>query len=485
MYLGVDLGTSSIKVIVADAADRVLASARCPVATARPAPGRVEQAPPDWIAAFETAMDALAASDGALLPQVGAIGVAGHMHAHVLLDALGAPVRPASLWNDFRAHDEARELAGLGYDHRLGVRPMAGFTGPKLLWTARHDPDALSAAERFVFPKDVLRHYLTGAWATDPSDAAGSWLYDQASGCWDAAALSACGADGLTCPPLLPSGDVAGHLREPLARRWGLPPGLPVATGAGDVAAGAVGLGVVREGDAMISLGTSAQVFAARAAYRPNTGRLVHSFAHAVGGTWFDMAALLNGSGALDTTADWLGYADVAALLAEVEAQPDGPGALLALPYLSGERTPHDDMSARAAFVGMSGGTERWELARAMIDALAFSLADGRDAIGAAPDEMLVIGGGSRSDVVCRTIADVLGVTLVRGEGGEVGPALGAARLARAAATGAALDDLGPPWETAERIAPDPARHAAYAPRLAQFRALYPALSPTFQSLGA
>ncbi|WP_116083558.1 xylulokinase [Tropicimonas sp. IMCC34011] len=485
MYLGVDLGTSSIKVVLSNETDGEHASARAPVETFYPAKGRVEQSPDDWIAAFECAMAALAETAGEALARVEAIGFSGHMHTLLLLGKDGRPVRPASIWSDFRAVEEAQELRRTGLADRLGVKPMPGFTGPKLLWTARHDPKALADAACFAFPKDYLRQHLTGEIATDPTDAAGSWLFDQASRTWDSETFEACAAASLSRPALVGSGEVAGVLRAEIAQRFGMRPGIPVATGAGDVAAGAAGLGVVSEGEGMISLGTSAQVFVARGSYRPAVGRAVHSHAHVAPGTWYDMAALLNGASALGKTAGWLGYDSVQSLISAVEARHSGPGTLLALPYLAGERTPHDDPAARAAFVGMSATTETWELALSMMEAIAFSLADGADALGSLPDCFALTGGGSRSPFLCQLIADVLDRPLVRSRGSEVGPALGAARLARAAATRSTVAECCPALPEEAVYLPDPARHAAYAERLEAYRALYAGLSSTFLTLEA
>ncbi len=483
MYLGVDLGTSSIKLALSDGMAMTHATARAPMETLYPARGHVEQRPDDWLVAFEAALAELQAAHPDAMGTVRGIGLSGHMHALLLLDASGKAVRPASLWNDFRASAETRELAHSGLSERMGVMPMPGLTAPKLLWTRRNDPAALEHARWLAFPKDYLRKHLTGRLATDPTDAAGSWLFDQDAWDWADDAFAACGVPDLGRPEIIPSGSPAGYLDADLARRFGLPPGIPVAAGAGDVAAGAAGIGVVTDGDAMISLGTSAQVFVCRASYAPRTERMVHNHAHVAPGTWYDMAALLNGTSALERAAGWLGYGGVSEMIDEVEARYAGPGTILALPYLSGERTPHDDPSARGAFVGMSASTARWELALSMLEAVAFSLADGVAALDGLPRTVSMVGGGTRSPFFCQIIADVLGTALVRPRNADVGPALGAARLARAAATGARVADCCPALPSDRRFDPDPARHEAYAPRLQAFRRLYAGLSPTFAEL--
>jgi xylulokinase len=283
------------------------------------------------------------------------------MHSLVALDAEDRPVRPAILWNDGRSHAEAAELAALGLDlqRRTGVLPMPGFTGPKLLWLARNEPGAFARTRSILLAKDYVRLKLSGERATDVSDAAGTWLLDQYRRAWCDDAVAACGAAPGLLPRLVESPEATGTVRPELAARWGLRKDVVVDGGADDVAAGGIGIGAVNPGDAFVSLGTSAQVFVADDAHRPEPELLVHAFCHALPGRWFRMAALLNGASPLAAALPWTGGESVAALLAEVEAASAGPSRLLALPYLSGERTPHNDPLARGAIVGLDAATTR------------------------------------------------------------------------------------------------------------------------------
>jgi xylulokinase len=484
MYLGIDLGTSSVKIVIVDALQHILAGTDQPLRPRQPRPLWSEDDAGDWWNAVAAGLDRLAAAHPDLLARIGAIGLSGQMHGALLLDAADRPVRPAILWNDGRAAREAGELAGLGPDlaRAAGVRPMPGFTGPLLVWLRRHEPEAMARARRLLLPKDYIGLKLTGQYATDPSDAAGTWLLDQERRAWSPAAVAACGVDPHWLPAIVDSTAVAGTIRAAIAARWGLPPGTPVAGGGGDTAAGGVGIGAVDDGQGFVSLGTSGQVFLAGSRFAPDPDRMVHAFCHAVPGRWYRMAALLNGASPIAAAARWTGRPDVGTLLDEAEAAFTGPSQLLALPYLSGERTPHNDAAARGAVIGLTGATTAPDIAQAVLEAVAFSLADGLAAL--APDDrpgsLGFIGGGSRSRFWGRIIASVLGVTLLRHEGAERGPAFGAARLARLAATGEDMAAVATPPPIKDVIPPEPALQDAYAPRRAAFRSLYTALKGEF-----
>jgi xylulokinase len=407
------------------------------------------------------------------------------MHAAVLLDAADRPVRPAMLWNDGRAHAEADELKRLGPElaAELGVPALASFTAPKLLWLARHEPDTLARARSLLLPKDFLRLRLTGERATDPSDAAGTWLLDQARRDWSARAVAAIGLDPALLPRLVEGSAPSGMVRPAIAARFGLRPGVIVAGGGGDTMAGGVGIGAVEDGRAFIGLSTSAQVFVASNAHRPAPAHLVHAFCHALPGRWCQMAALLNGASVLAAVAHLVGDVPIADLLAETEAAFTGPSRLLVLPYLSGERTPHDDPHARGVVFGLSGDTSRAELVQAALEGVAFSLADGLDALaagGTRVESAGVIGGGARSRFWTRLIASALNIPLRRYAGGERGPAFGAARLARLALGGADPAEVLAEPPVTEIIEPDDALADAYRPRIEAFRHLYGALRPEF-----
>jgi xylulokinase len=484
-FLGIDLGTSAAKVLVVDEQQAVRAAAEAPLTISHPSPLAAEQDCDSWWQAVATALDRIAADAPGAMAEVAAIGLSGQMHATVLLDAADRPLRPAMLWNDGRAHAEAAELNRLGPDLAavLGVRALPGFTAPKLLWLARHEPNIFARTRSLLLPKDFIRLHLTGERATDPSDAAGTWLLDEARRTWSFSAIAAIGLDPALLPRLVEGTDVSGTIRQEIAARFGLRPGVIVAGGGGDTMVGGVGIGAVEDGRAFVGLSTSAQLFVAADAHRPAPHRLVHAFCHAIPGRWCQMAALLNGASVLSSVAHLLGDANLPDLLAEVEANFKGPSRLLVLPYLSGERTPHDDPYARGVVFGLTGDTSRAELVQAALEGVAFSLADGRDALAAGGVRVAsagIIGGGARSRFWTRLIASALNIPLRRFAGGERGPAFGAARLARLALR---RDDpavvLAEPPVT-EVVDPDPGLSDAYKPRIEAFRRLYRALRSEF-----
>jgi xylulokinase len=482
-WLGLDIGTSAVKAVLVDDGRRVLAEASHAYPTVRPRPLWSEQDADLWPAAVETVVAAIAARAADAWAGLAGIGLSGQMHGAVLLGADDRPLRPVILWNDGRSHAEAAELAAdPSLAEELGVLAMPGFTAPKLVWLARHEPQVMAGLKTLLLPKDYVRLHLTGTLATDPSDAAGAWLLDEAARAWSPRALAAAGLRRDQVPPIVEGSAPSGTLRSDVARRWGVSASVVVAGGAGDAAAGAVGIGAVEEGRAFLSLGTSAQLFAATAAYRPAIAPLVHSFCHAVPDRWFQMGAMLNGASAVGWLAGVLG-ADEATLSAAAEAAFSGPADVLFLPYLTGERTPLNDPHARGVFFGLTPATRRETLVQAVLEGVAFTCADAHDALDAAGTrigELGFIGGGARNPFWARLLASVLDRTILVYAGADKGPAFGAACLGRMAVTGE------PPAAVAtvpavERVfAPDPALTAAYAPRLARFRALYRALKPEF-----
>ena len=485
MYLGLDCGTSGLKAVLTDERGAPIASAQRAYSPDRPQPGWSEQDPEVWAGAMSGAIADLRNSAGKALAGLKAIGFSGQMHGAVLLDRAMKPVRPAILHNDARAQREAEDLAcdHPKLAHIVGVKPMPGFTGPKLKWIARREPDNRSRIARILAPKDYLRLKLGGELATDMSDAAGMWLLDEASRTWSTEAYLACDADPAWAPALMEGSAPAGRISPRAAVELGLPRGVLLAAGGGDAAAGAIGLGAIGPGEAFISLGTATQLIVATGRYLSAPEKLVHSFAHALPKRWYAMAAMLNGAGALAFAGRLLG-APPEALEREAAAGYYGPGALLFLPYLSGERTPLDDPSARGVLFGLSETTSRADVARATMEGVALTLADARDclaAAGAAIDRVGLVGGGAKSALWTRMIAAATGFAVVRVKGGETGPAYGAARLARMAATGDSPEVVCQRPEIADVTAPDPALAEMFAAQRDRFRALYAALKPEFR----
>jgi xylulokinase len=419
------------------------------------------------------------------LGAVKAIGFSGQMHGAVVLDRSNRPVRPAILHNDGRAHEEAAELARK-HSHLasvVGVKPMPGFTGPKLLWLTRHEPEHSARIDCVLAPKDYLRLALCGQRATDMSDAAGSWMLDEEARAWSAEAIAACHAEPGWAPPLVEGSAAVGTILPSVAREFGLPQDVIVAAGGGDAAVGAVGLGAIAPGEAFISLGTACQLIVATDRYLSAPEKLVHSFAHALPGRWYAMAAMLNGAGALAFAGRLLG-ASPEAIEQEASGGYAGPGPLLFLPYLSGERTPLDDPHARGVLFGMSETTTRADVARAVMEGVALTLAEARDclaAAGASLERVGLIGGGAKSALWTRMIAAATGFTVLRMKGAETGPAFGAARLARMAATGEPPETVCRPPEILDATEPDPVLAEAFASQRERFTALYGALKAEFR----
>ena len=489
MYLGLDLGTSAVKAVIIDEALVPVCEADAPLPISRPHPGWSEQDPADWIAAADAAVKALPASARA---RVRAIGLSGQMHGATLLDADGRPVRPAILWNDGRSKAECAALEALVPEARAitGNKAMPGLTAPKLLWLRRHEPETFAAIAHVLLPKDYLRLWMTGDYATDYADASGTLFLDVGAERWSETVLDACGLTPKHMPTLVESCAATGRLRQDIAAGWGLD-AVPVAAGAGDNAAGAAGAGVVRPGEAMLSLGTSGVVFAVTDGFRPNPDACVHAFRHAPAGVWHQTAVILSAASAVDWAGLLTGRAGAAPAVAALEAsplaRPEIGRAPVFLPYLSGERTPHDDPEARGALVGLDHDTSPDAIMLAALEGVAFALAQGADAMragGARLDALHVTGGGARSSLWADILAAALDADLIYSSGAALGPACGAAFMARSAVTDAPLPGVdilaGAP---ARIVSPDPARQAAQAPRRAVFNTLYPALQPVMKGV--
>ncbi|HVY63331.1 MAG TPA: xylulokinase [Gammaproteobacteria bacterium] len=479
MFLGIDLGTSGVKATLIDAAEAVLGAATAPLDVARPQPGWSEQNPHDWIAAAAQALDALHATHAGALAAVRGIGLSGQMHGATLLDERDEPLRPCLLWNDTRAHAEAAEL---DRDPRFraltGNIVFPGFTAPKVAWVRRHEPRVFERVRRVLLPKDFLRLWLTGEHASDMSDASGtSWL-DTGARRWSGELLAATGLDVRQVPSLLEGTAVSGVLRGELAARWGMHGRVVVAGGAGDNAASACGLGVVRDGAAFVSLGTSGVLFAANGAYSPNAASAVHAFCHAVPGTWHQMGVILSATDSLSWLAALTGTTP-ADLTASLGTRLASPGRVTFLPYLGGERTPHNDATIRGAFAGMGHETDRRALAQAVVEGVAFALCDSRDALRAAGTtitRLAAVGGGTRSRYWLQVLATALNLPLDVPVAGDFGAAFGAARLGMIAATGADPGRVCAPPPIGETVEPDAEQVAAYAAARERYRALYPAI---------
>ena len=480
MFLGIDIGTSGVKAVVLDDSGAVAGQGTAALTVQRPHPLWSEQDPDAWWKATTAAVQAI---DPAVRRAVRGIGLAGQMHGATLLGADDRPLRPAILWNDGRSAAECRALEAAVPDlHAItGNLAMPGFTAPKLLWVRDHEPDVFAAVRTVLLPKDYVRLKMTGDKASDLSDSAGTIWLDVAGRRWSDAVLDASGLTQAQMPSLHEGSAVTGTLLADVAELWGVPP-VPVAAGGGDNAAGAVGVGVVQDGDALLSLGTSGVIFVATKEFRPNPARAVHAFCHALPGLWHQMSVHLSAASCIDWVARITAAGGAAELFARAEAAGPACGPELFLPYLSGERTPHNDAEVRGAFLRLDHDTDGGRLAQAVLEGVAFALADGLDALkdaGTRVDRMAVIGGGARSGYWGRILASAMEVELVYLQGGEVGPALGAARLAQLAVDGGdpATVCAAPP--VARSIAPEPELVDRLAAKKAAFRDAYPRITPT------
>ena len=470
--VGLDVGTTGVKAIAVSPDGEVLASATRGYPLSTPRPGWAEQDPDDWWRAARASLAEVTARR-----DVAGIGLSGQMHGLVVLDAEGRVIRPAILWNDQRTAAECAEIEErVGLDRLLeltGNRALTGFTAPKLLWLRRHEPDVYARIARVLLPKDYVRLRLTGEWAIDAADASGTLLFDVAGRRWSEEVLDALELPPTWFPPVLESPEVSGSC-------IGLLPGTPVAAGAGDQPAAALGVGIDRPGPVSVVLGTSGVVLAALPGYAHDPSGSVHAFCHAVPGAWQAMGVMLSAAGSLEWFRDRLapGLA-FEVLVAEAESWAPGAEGLLFAPYLAGERTPHADPDARAAFVGLQLRHDRGALARAVLEGVAFGLRDSLDAVrGLGVDASLgrVSGGGARSPLWLEIVASVLDVPLELTES-EEGSAFGAALLGGVA--GGVYSDVHDAVARAvrvrERVEPTPAWRDTYADLLPRFRALYPA----------
>ncbi|MEX0853189.1 MAG: xylulokinase [Bauldia sp.] len=485
-FLGIDIGTSAVKAVLVDENQAILGEASTPIATAYRKPGWCEQDPEAWWQATLHVLAILAAQDAAAFAAIRAIGLSGQMHGAVILDETDAVIRPAILWNDRRAVAECAELEKRVPNLAMiaGVVPMPGFTAPKLRWIGRNEPENFARIRTVLLAKDYVRLRLTGEFATDMADAAGTLLLDEAARRWAEPAIAATRLDPSVMPRLLEGPAWSGMVRSELLAAWGIGHQVVVAARAADIPAGAIGVGAINEGDAFVSLGTSAQIFVARNRYAPRPQTLLHAFAHGLPDRWFEMAALLNGATTLDWLAGLLGERDAAGLVRRVEAGFQGPSGVLFLPYLAGERTPLNDPDARGVFANLDQATGPTDLALAVVEGVALAIRDAETAFGGglAGGPIAMIGGATRSRLWMKVVASALGRPLLRLAGADVGPVFGAARLARMAATGeeAATVCTQPP--IVEIVDPQPSLEAAYAERLGEFRALYRSLKRTRSS---
>lgn len=479
MYLGLDLGTSGVKALLIDGDQKIIGSANGALDVSRPHPGWSEQDPAHWIRATREAVSGLKAKFPKELAAVKGIGLSGQMHGATLLDADDKVLRPCILWNDTRSYKEAGELDANPIFRKLtGNIVFPGFTAPKLAWVKNNEPEIFGRIAKILLPKDFLRLWLTGEHISEMSDSAGtSWL-DTGARKWSAELLAATDLSEQQMPSLVEGTDQAGKLRDELLGEWGMGEGVVVAGGAGDNAASAIGMGTVSHGSAFVSLGTSGVLFAATDSYLPKPESAVHAFCHALPETWHQMGVILSATDALNWHSKVSGK-PAADLVAELGEALKAPTGVTFLPYLSGERTPHNDAVIRGAFIGLEHESSRTVLTQAVLEGVTFAIRDNLEALksaGTQIDRVTAIGGGSRSRYWLASIATALGMPVDIPADGDFGAAFGAARLGLIAATGADPVAVCTAPRTEATIDPVAGLTGVYEAAYGRYRAAYPAI---------
>jgi xylulokinase len=481
MYLGIDIGTSGVKAILMDDTGLVVDVAQAPLTVSRPHDLWSEQDPTDWWAATNSAVSQLDLQRRHL---VKAVGLSGQMHGATLLGADNQALRPAILWNDGRSAAQCAALESTLPDlgQITGNRAMPGFTAPKLLWVRENEPDIFAQVKTVLLPKDYVRLRMTGELASDMSDSAGTLWMDVGQRDWSDTVLAATGLDRSHMPQLFEGSEYTGQLRSELAEAWGMGC-VPVVAGGGDNAAGAVGVGVVRPGDAFLSLGTSGVLFLANGGYTPNPAGGVHSFCHALPERWHQMSVILSAASCVDWATKLCGMENAGELFAHMEKRGAPAATEMFLPYLSGERTPHNDPNAKGVLFGITHESDAASIGQSVLEGVAFAFRDGLDALtdsGAHVDSITVIGGGAKSYYWGTILASVLNRPLIYRGGGEVGPAYGAAKLAQLADTKASIEEICTAPAILHVEEPDDSLVNLYADRLPKFRSLYQNLKASF-----
>ncbi len=476
MYLGLDLGTSSVKAIIMNEQGDVVASHSIPLTLSHPHPQWSEQDPQAWWQATDEAIKQLSRTQP--MEQIQAIGLSGQMHGAVLLDAQQNILRPAILWNDGRSVKQCLRLAKQypQFKEITGNLVMPGFTAPKLQWVAENEAEIFCQIAHVLLPKDFLRWKMSGNFASDMSDAAGTLWLDMQKRDWSDELLAATGLSRCQMPTLFEGNQITGYLLPEIAKKWQMKQ-VPIIAGGGDNAAGAIGVGVYQPGQGMLSLGTSGVYFVVSEKFLQNSDNAVHSFCHALPQTWHLMSVILSAASCLDWVCQLTGISDVGAMFKEIEQHAHSDSSLLFLPYLSGERTPYNNADAKGVFWGLTHQHQRADLCRAVLEGVSFALRQGievADKAGQHADNITLIGGGARSEYWRQLLADITGKTLDYRQGGDVGPALGAARLAQLAINPAHLSQIilsQPKLET--RHVPNLEKHKAYQDKYNAFKKLY------------
>lgn len=485
MYLGIDFGTSSVKGVLIDARQKIIATASAPLNVSRPKPGWSEQNPEDWWKACNKVVKALGRQKPKAVAAVEGIGLSGQQHGATLLDAAGKVLRPCILWNDARSFAECAEIEAREPRARAisGNIPLAGFTAPKLLWVRNNEPRTFDRVAKVLLPKDYIRFRMTGDYASDMSDSSGTYWLDVEKRNWSDTLLVAVHMRREQMPQLFEGTEATGRLTPTVARAWGMAKRPVVAGGGGDNAAAACGIGAVTDNAAFVSIGTSGVLFVSNDKFRPNAARAVHAFCHAVPGTWHQMGVILSAAASLEWLSGVLAT-PAPKLTAALGTRLAGPSPALFLPYLSGERTPVADAQVRGLMMGIGHETDRKVMTHAVLDAVAFAFRDNLEALkdaGTRIERVRAVGGGTKSELWLKIIATALGVPVDLPAAGDVGGAFGAARLGLIAATGASFREVLTPPKTARTIKPEAKARAAYEDHYGRYTRIYPAIKEIYR----
>jgi xylulokinase len=485
MYLGLDFGTSSVKGVLIDAKQKIVATASAPLKVSRPHPGWSEQNPEDWWKACNSVVKTLGRMKPKAVAAVEGIGLSGQQHGATLLGKDGKVLRPCILWNDARSFRECEDI--MNREPKAvplsGNIPLAGYTAPKLVWVKKHEPKTFAKVAKVLLPKDYIRFRMTGEHASDMSDSSGTFWLDIAKRRWSEMLLAATDMSIDQMPTLYEGTDATGRLTPAVARSWGMPKRPVVAGGGGDNASAACGIGAVTDNSALVSIGTSGVVFVSNDRFRPNAGRMVHAFCHAVPDTWHQMGVILSAAASLEWLAGILG-SPAPRLTSALGTKLTGPSPALFLPYLSGERTPVGDSQVRGLIMGLGHESDHRTLTHAALDAVAFAFRDSLEALKDAGTEVkrvTAVGGGSKSELWLKIIATVLGVPVDLPAAGDVGGAFGAARLGLIAATGADFRKVLTAPKTARTIKPEPKARDAYEEHYRRYVKIYPAIKEIYR----
>ena len=488
MYLGIDIGTSSVKVILVDENQTVVGQVSQELSIQQDKPLHSEQDPYEWYDKVLKALYSIQQMYPSESSQICSVGLTGQMHGAVCLNIKGEVIRPAILWNDGRSYQECHDLMHNNPDfEKVGAnKVMPGFTAPKLLWIKRNEPEIFNKIDKVLLPKDYIRYKLTGEFASDMSDASGTLWMDIAQRKWSSSLLSSCDLKEHHMPTLLEGNDLSGYLKPEVQNILKAQKKVKVIAGASDNAAGALSMGIYQDNDAMISLGTSGVYFVPNQTCLPNTKRGLHTFCHALDGLWHQMGVILSAASALSWWKNIIKTHSESELI-DLAKKSKHINTPLFLPYLSGERTPHNNPFAQAAFIGITHSTELGDMVQAVLEGVAYAIADCQDAIletGVQINSLAIIGGGSKSPYWGDIIASSIHQELTYHNESSVGPAFGAARLAIYENTQANIADVFYKPTINQIITPKANMKVSLANKLEIYRIAYYQLQTVFQSIG-